>query len=171
MPESEAGAQCGNSARWDLCGGPPVRAVPTAIVNFDAGEAALAISDPLLAVHTAIRARAVGATLCLASGFEAVAAALGAPMAAATCITWPGGGARTHVSTCPPTHGAVDARGAVGVDFAAHRIRLPHGVIALRPIRAGEETVVGLRSTALAAQTTHEVYRGHCHVKPERVCV
>jgi len=26
----EAGAQCGNSARWDLCGGPPARAVPTA---------------------------------------------------------------------------------------------------------------------------------------------
>src|SRR5204862_3506413 len=34
----EAGAQCGNSARWDLCGGPPVRAVPTAI-----GAAALAM--------------------------------------------------------------------------------------------------------------------------------
>ena len=30
-PESEAGAQCGNSARWDLCGGPLARAVPTAI--------------------------------------------------------------------------------------------------------------------------------------------
>src|SRR6478609_7083964 len=29
-PEPEAGAQCGNPARWDLCGGPPVRAVPTA---------------------------------------------------------------------------------------------------------------------------------------------
>jgi len=28
---TEAGAQCGNSARWDLCGGPPVTAVPTAI--------------------------------------------------------------------------------------------------------------------------------------------
>ena len=27
---SEVGAQCGNSARWDLCGGPPARAVPTA---------------------------------------------------------------------------------------------------------------------------------------------
>ena len=27
----EAGAQCGSSARWDLCGGPPARAVPTAI--------------------------------------------------------------------------------------------------------------------------------------------
>ena len=26
----EAGAQCGNPARWDLCGGPPARAVPTA---------------------------------------------------------------------------------------------------------------------------------------------
>jgi transposase InsO family protein len=28
----EAGAQCGSSARWDLCGGPPARAVPTAIL-------------------------------------------------------------------------------------------------------------------------------------------
>src|SRR5690242_4737656 len=27
---SEAGAQCGSPARWDLCGGPPARAVPTA---------------------------------------------------------------------------------------------------------------------------------------------
>ena len=26
----KAGAQCGSSARWDLCGGPPARAVPTA---------------------------------------------------------------------------------------------------------------------------------------------
>jgi hypothetical protein len=26
----EVGAQCGSSARWDLCGGRPVRAVPTA---------------------------------------------------------------------------------------------------------------------------------------------
>ena len=30
----EAGAQCGNSARWDLCGGPPARAVPTATGRF-----------------------------------------------------------------------------------------------------------------------------------------
>jgi len=28
----KAGAQCGSSARWDLCGGPPARAVPTATV-------------------------------------------------------------------------------------------------------------------------------------------
>ena len=26
----KAGAQCGKSARWDLCGRPPARAVPTA---------------------------------------------------------------------------------------------------------------------------------------------
>jgi hypothetical protein len=32
--EPEAGAQCGNSARWDLCGGPPARAVPTATGAF-----------------------------------------------------------------------------------------------------------------------------------------
>ena len=28
----EVGAQCVSSARWDLCGGPPARAVPTAIL-------------------------------------------------------------------------------------------------------------------------------------------
>ena len=30
----KAGAQCGKSARWDLCGGPPARAVPTATGAF-----------------------------------------------------------------------------------------------------------------------------------------
>ena len=37
----ERGAQCGSSARWDLCGGPPERAVPTAtaVVCEGAGEA------------------------------------------------------------------------------------------------------------------------------------
>lgn len=34
----EAGAQCGNSARWDLCGEPPARAVPTAIGAFYRSE-------------------------------------------------------------------------------------------------------------------------------------
>ena len=34
----EAGAQCGNSARWDLCGGPPARAVPTATGRFYRSE-------------------------------------------------------------------------------------------------------------------------------------
>ncbi|MGD0287932.1 MAG: hypothetical protein ABSC31_16425, partial [Acidimicrobiales bacterium] len=32
--EPEAGAQCGNAARWDLRGGPPARAVPTATGAF-----------------------------------------------------------------------------------------------------------------------------------------
>ena len=32
------GAQCGNSARWDLCGGPPARAVPTATGAFYRSE-------------------------------------------------------------------------------------------------------------------------------------
>src|SRR5205807_255423 len=32
-PAPEAGAQCGSPARWDLCGGPPVRAVPTATTH------------------------------------------------------------------------------------------------------------------------------------------
>jgi hypothetical protein len=36
--EPEAGAQCGNSARWDLCGGPPARAVPTATGAFYRSE-------------------------------------------------------------------------------------------------------------------------------------
>ena len=30
----KVGAQCGSSACWDLCGGPPVRTVPTAISRF-----------------------------------------------------------------------------------------------------------------------------------------
>ena len=29
----KVGAQCGSPARWDLCGGPPARAVPTATSN------------------------------------------------------------------------------------------------------------------------------------------
>src|SRR5262245_45222443 len=29
----KVGAQCGNPARWDLCGGPPARAVPTATLT------------------------------------------------------------------------------------------------------------------------------------------
>ena len=33
-PEPKAGAQCGSSARWDLCGGPPARAVPTATIGI-----------------------------------------------------------------------------------------------------------------------------------------
>ena len=37
-PGSEAGAQCGNTARWDLCGGPPARAVPTATGAFYRSE-------------------------------------------------------------------------------------------------------------------------------------
>ena len=36
--EPEAGAQCGNAARWDLRGGPPARAVPTAIGAFYRSE-------------------------------------------------------------------------------------------------------------------------------------
>ena len=34
----ERGAQCGSSARWDLCGGPPERAVPTATVEVPRGR-------------------------------------------------------------------------------------------------------------------------------------
>ena len=34
----ERGAQCGSSARWDLCGGPPERAVPTATVDDPRGR-------------------------------------------------------------------------------------------------------------------------------------
>jgi hypothetical protein len=36
--EPEAGAQCGNVARWDLRGGPPTRAVPTATGAFYRSE-------------------------------------------------------------------------------------------------------------------------------------
>ena len=43
----EAGAQCGSSARWDLCGGPPARAVPTATVvpAKPANKAATAVAE------------------------------------------------------------------------------------------------------------------------------
>ena len=34
----ERGAQCGSSARWDPCGGPPERAVPTATVDVPRGR-------------------------------------------------------------------------------------------------------------------------------------
>ena len=34
-PAPEVGAECGSSARSDLCGGPPARAVPTAIKDWD----------------------------------------------------------------------------------------------------------------------------------------
>jgi hypothetical protein len=34
----EAGAQCGSPARWDLCGGPPESAVPTATGAFYRSE-------------------------------------------------------------------------------------------------------------------------------------
>ena len=37
--EPKAGAQCGNPARWDLCGGLPARAVPTATPFAGAGRA------------------------------------------------------------------------------------------------------------------------------------
>src|SRR6478736_6122586 len=46
-PEPEAGAQCGNPARWDLCGGPPVRAVPTA--NFIFADLVFVEPDLVLA--------------------------------------------------------------------------------------------------------------------------
>jgi hypothetical protein len=41
----KAGAQCGNPARWDLCGGPPARAVPTATRTRSRRRAARA--DPV----------------------------------------------------------------------------------------------------------------------------
>ena len=43
----ERGAQCGSSARWDLCGGPPERAVPTATVDVREG-----VCEALTGVHT-----------------------------------------------------------------------------------------------------------------------
>ena len=43
----ERGAQCGSSARWDLCGGPPERAVPTATVDVREG-----VGEALTGVHT-----------------------------------------------------------------------------------------------------------------------
>jgi len=34
----KVGAQCGSSARWDLCGGRRVTGVPTAIIIFQKGK-------------------------------------------------------------------------------------------------------------------------------------
>ena len=43
----EAGAQCISSARWDLCGGPPERAVPTAInVEAEGSSPFTSTKDP-----------------------------------------------------------------------------------------------------------------------------
>jgi hypothetical protein len=44
---SKAGAQCGSAARWDLCGGPLERAVPTAIISRRAPDS----SESLLTYH------------------------------------------------------------------------------------------------------------------------
>ncbi|MDQ3765276.1 MAG: hypothetical protein M3460_28475 [Actinomycetota bacterium] len=48
----KAGAQCGNSARWDLRGGPPARAVPTATGRF--GEHAVG-TDEFVVEHCHVR--------------------------------------------------------------------------------------------------------------------
>ena len=47
-PEPKTGAQCVSSARWDLRGGPPERAVPTAIVRAgpEPNEVSAFIDDP-----------------------------------------------------------------------------------------------------------------------------
>ena len=41
----EAGAQCGSPARWDLCGGPTVRSVPTATIPMDPREILARVVD------------------------------------------------------------------------------------------------------------------------------
>ena len=43
----KAGAQCGSSARWDLRGAPPVRAVPTATIHMGGFPAALPLPATL----------------------------------------------------------------------------------------------------------------------------
>src|SRR5260370_20383892 len=42
----KAGAQCGSSARWDLCGGPPARAVPTGTRSIDQAAPGPALPAP-----------------------------------------------------------------------------------------------------------------------------
>jgi hypothetical protein len=41
----KVGAQCGNSARWDLRGGPPAKAVPTATIHCPPGAVAGSAED------------------------------------------------------------------------------------------------------------------------------
>jgi len=42
------GAQCGNSARWDLCGGPSARTVPTA-TNVGENQTLVPLHERVLA--------------------------------------------------------------------------------------------------------------------------
>src|SRR5919106_5156650 len=54
---SGPGAQCGSSARWDLCGGPPVRAVPTAIKSRDNVDTTITNSEEAKRVRDETQAR------------------------------------------------------------------------------------------------------------------
>jgi hypothetical protein len=60
----EPGAQCGSSARWDLRGGPPAKAVPTATIALDVAEvlaiASTSDGNPLQDHPDSRRSRAVG---------------------------------------------------------------------------------------------------------------
>jgi hypothetical protein len=48
----EAGAQCVRSARWDLCGGPPERAVPTAIRRlWSSDQKGMDLVNPRVVAH------------------------------------------------------------------------------------------------------------------------
>jgi hypothetical protein len=105
-------------------------------VPFDAVDSALQVGDPMLATHVAVRAAAVGATLCLPPGFEAHAACLGAVVGEPAYMQWTGSGVCTWLG---------DQRGEHVIGFSPRMIVLPRGRIALTPILAREESVLGLR--------------------------
>ena len=72
-PEPEAGAQCGNPARWDLCGGPPVRAVPTAISPQQvklvlSGDSSHTVTLTNLKAHIIEKSDPINGTLWFAPG-------------------------------------------------------------------------------------------------------
>lgn len=105
-------------------------------VPFDVVESVLQVADPMLATHVAVRAAAVGAALCLPPGFRAHAASLGAVVGEPAFFEWAGPGVRTWLG---------NQRGEHAIGFNPRMIVLPRGRIALTPILAREESVLGLR--------------------------
>ena len=134
LPIGSAGMLVGRTAVDDL----------KVYVSFDAAEAVLQVGDGLLAVHVVMRAAALGAALCLPAGLGSHAASLGAEVGDPGFFRWVGCGVRTWLGGQPAGH---------VIRFDPHRIVLPRSRIELAPIRAGEETVLGL-SNRSAGQFT-----------------
>lgn len=126
--------------------------VPAPIyVPFDAAEAAVEVSSPMLLVQLAFRAAAAGASICLPPAYSAVAAALGGAVDSAYALLhWPDPAGKTWVV----------ARAGVEqtVLWTDRRIVLPRGrgsmlgddklAFPIQPIDGQEEAVLGLRAGA-----------------------